>query len=156
MSLVALAAVVGAAFRLRARQPIISYAIFWIALTIVPALNLAGVGQNVFAERYLYLPSVGFVVLAGLAWAWLKTEAPSAAWPAAAAILLACSAATITRNPDWRDDFTLLQVTLKKSPESGYLHNLMAGVWVERDQFRRALDEQILAVRYRAPLRSLP
>jgi predicted Zn-dependent protease len=24
----------------------------------------------------------------------------------------------------------------------------MAGVWVERDQFRRALDEQMLAVRY--------
>ena len=39
-------------------------------------------------------------------------------------------------------------MTLGQSPESGYLHNLMAGVWVERDQFRRALDEQTLAVRY--------
>jgi tetratricopeptide (TPR) repeat protein len=148
LALVALAAIAWAAFKLRARQPMVSYSILWIALTLAPALNLTGVGQNVFAERYLYLPSVGFVWLAALAWAWLKIEAPSLAWPVAAAILLACSVEAIARNPDWQDDFTLLQVTLKQSPESGYLHNLMAGVWVERDQFRRALDEQTLAVRY--------
>jgi hypothetical protein len=148
LALAALAVIGWAAFRLRARQPMVSYAIFWIAVTLAPALNLAGVGQNVFAERYLYLPSVGFVWLAGLAWAWLRSASPAVAWPLAAALLVACSAVTVARNPDWRDDFTLLQVTLKQSPESGYLHNLMAGVWVERDQFRRALDEQTLAVRY--------
>jgi len=147
-ALAALAAIAWAAFRMHARRPMVSYGVLWIALTIAPALNLAGVGQNVFAERYLYLPSVGFVWLAGLAWAWLRTAAPSVAWPAAGAILLACSAAAILRNADWKDDFTLLQVTLKQSPESGYLHNLMAGVWIERDQFRRALEEQTLAVRY--------
>jgi protein O-mannosyl-transferase len=148
LALVTLAAIAFAAFRLRRRQPMVSYSIFWIALTLTPALNLAGVGQNVFAERYLYLPSVGFVWLAGLAWMRLRAESPPFAWPVAAAILLACSAETMARNPDWKDDYTLLQVTLKQSPESGYLHNLMAGVWVERDQFRRALDEQTLAVRY--------
>jgi len=147
-ALAALGALAWAGVRLRSRWPIASYGIFWMALTIAPALNLTGVGQNVFAERYLYLPSVGFVWLAGMAWTWLKIEAPSAAWPAAAAILLACSVVTVARNADWKDDFTLVQTTLQQSPESGYLHNLMAGVWVERDQFRRALDEQRLAVRY--------
>jgi len=147
-ALVPLAAAAWAAFRLSSRQPMVSYGVFWIALTLAPVMNLTGVGQNVFAERYLYLPSVGFVWMAGLAWAWLRTAAPPVAWPAAAAILLACSAAAMARNADWKDDFTLLQATLKQSPESGYLHNLMAGVWIERDQFRRALDEQTLAVRY--------
>jgi protein O-mannosyl-transferase len=148
LALAALAAVAWVAFRLRARQPMVSYSVFWIALTITPVLNLAGVGQNVFAERYLYLPSVGFVWLAGVAWAWLRGAAPPVAWPAAAAILLACAATAMARNADWKDDFMLLQATLKQSPESGYLHNLMAGVWVERDEFSRALDEQTLAVRY--------
>ncbi|MGA3240625.1 MAG: tetratricopeptide repeat protein [Bryobacteraceae bacterium] len=147
-ALAALAAAAWVALRMRARQPMVSYSIFWIALTIAPVLNLAGVGQNVFAERYLYLPSVGFVWLAGMAWAWLRTTAPPVAWPAAAAILLACSVEGLMRNADWKDDYTLLQATLKQSPKSGYLHNLMAGVWIERDQFRRALDEQTLAVRY--------
>jgi len=147
LAVVALAAIAWAAFRLRARWPMVPYSIFWIALTLAPALNLTGVGQNVFAERYLYLPSVGFVWLAGIAWAWLRLAAAPVAWPVAA-VLVACSAETVARNPDWKDDFTLLQVTLKQSPESGYLHNLMAGVWVERDQFGRALEEQKLAVRY--------
>jgi len=148
LALAALAVAAWVAFQMRARRPIVSYGVLWFALTIAPVLNLAGVGQNVFAERYLYLPSVGFVWLAGIAWSWLRTAAPPVAWPAAAAILLACAAAAVTRNADWEDDFTLLQATLRQSPESGYLHNLMAGVWVERDQFRRALDEQTLAVRY--------
>lgn len=148
LAVIALAAIAWAAFRLRVRRPMVSYSIFWTVLTLAPALNLVGVGQNVFAERYLYLPSVGFVWLAGMAWAWLRIQAPVVAWPVAAALLVACSAETIARNPDWKDDFTLLQVTLKQSPESGYLHNLMAGAWVERDQFGRALEEQKLAVRY--------
>jgi tetratricopeptide (TPR) repeat protein len=54
----------------------------------------------------------------------------------------------VARNRDWKDDFTLLQVTLRQSPDSGYLHNLMAGAWVQRDQFQKALEEQKLAVRY--------
>ena len=55
LALAALAAAAWVAFRLRARRPMASYSMFWIALTIAPVLNLAGVGQNVFAERYLYL-----------------------------------------------------------------------------------------------------
>jgi hypothetical protein len=148
LALAALAVIAWLAFHLRVRAPMVAYGIVWIALTIAPALNLSGVGQNVFAERYLYLPSVGFVWLAGAAWAWLRIEAPPVAWPIAAVILLACAVVAGTRNLDWKDDFTLLQATLQQSPQSGYLHNLMAGVWVERDQFRRALDEQTLAVRY--------
>jgi len=64
------------------------------------------------------------------------------------AVLLACGAETAARNLDWRDDFTLLQITLHQSPTSGWLHNSMAGAFVERDQFDRALAEERLAVAY--------
>ncbi len=67
LALLALAGVVWAASRLRWHSPAATFALCWVAITIAPALNIAGVGQNVFAERYLYLPSVGFVVLAGWA-----------------------------------------------------------------------------------------
>jgi tetratricopeptide (TPR) repeat protein len=147
LAAIALVAIGGAAYRLR-RRPAAVYGILWIALTMAPALNLTGVGQNVFAERYLYLPSVGFVWVMGLGWAWLAARRMRWAWALAAVAGLACSAGVLLRNADWRDDFTLLQTTLRQSPDSAYLHNLMAGVWVQRDQFRRALDEQRLAVRY--------
>jgi len=54
----------------------------------------------------------------------------------------------VARNRDWRDDFTLLQVTLRQSPASGWLHNSMAGAYIERNDFERALDEERLAVEY--------
>lgn len=147
-SLAALGSIAWAAIRYSVREPVAVFAVIWMAASIAPALNISGVGQNVFAERYLYLPSFGFAVLAGLFWAWLGRLRPSWAWPAAAAILVAFSLETIARNRDWKDDFTLLQVTLRQSPNSGYLHNLMAGAWVQREQFQRALEEESLAVSF--------
>jgi len=146
VSALALAAVAIAFFRVR--LPLVSYGIFWIAVTLAPAMNLTGVGQNVFAERYLYLPSAGFCWIAALALTRLAERQPTPAWIAAGVILLAAVTATIARNTDWRDDFTLLQVTLRQSPASGWLHNSMAGAYVERNQFDAALMQERLAVRY--------
>ena len=148
VSFAVLAAIAFAAARWSERDRPALFALFWIAASLAPTLNLGGVGPNVFTERYLYLPSVGFAVLAALAWAWLARGRPNWATPVAGAVLLAFAAATISRNRDWKDDFTLLQITLRQSPGAGYLHNLMAGAWVQRDQFQRALEEQELAVKY--------
>ena len=148
VSLVSLGAIAWGVVRFGSRERVAVFAGFWIVASITPALNIPGVGQNVFAERYLYLPSVGFAILAALFWAWLADARPNWAVPAAAVILLLFSMETIARNRDWKDDFTLLQVTLRQSPGSGYLHNLMAGAWVQRDQFQSALEEERLAVRF--------
>ena len=146
LSALALAAV-AAAF-LRARAILIAYGIFWVAVTLVPALNLTGVGQNVFAERYLYLPSAAFCWIAAYAWNWLAQGRPAFANFALAAVLLAAGAETVARNFDWRDDFTLLEITLRQSPTSGWLHNSMAGALIERNRFEQALAEERLAVAY--------
>ena len=126
----------------------VRYGILWILLAIAPALNITGVGQNVFAERYLYLPSVGFVWIAGLAWDWCTSRRPRVAWAAGIAVLCAGAWYTMARNPDWRDDFTLLRVTLAQSPEAGVLHNNLAGAYVQRNEFDAALREERLAVKY--------
>ena len=150
VSAVALAAVATAFVRLR-KAPV-SYGIFWIAVCLAPALNVTGVGQNVFAERYLYLPSAGFCWIAGWAWYWLasRPRGRSRGWFVAAGggVLLACAAGAVARNRDWRDDYTLLQVTLAQSPASGWLHNSMAGVYIERNEFEKALEEERLAVKH--------
>ena len=142
--LIGLAAI---AFRRAVPAPI-AFGLAWIGLTLLPALNLTGVGQNVFAERYLYLPSVGFVWIAGIGWDWWAARQRALAWTAGLAILAAGAWQTIARNPDWRDDFTLLQVTVAQSPEAGILHNNLAGVYVERNDFERALQQERLAVRH--------
>lgn len=126
----------------------VRYGLFWIAVTLAPALNLTGVGQNVFAERYLYLPSVGLVWMAGLAFDWMAARRPRAAWTAAMAILCAAAWQTVSRNADWRDDFTLLRKTVMQSPDAGIMHNNLAGAYVERNDLEHALEQERLAVEF--------
>ena len=147
----ALAAAVAALIRFDA--PRVAYGVFWIAATLAPAFNLTGVGQNVFAERYLYLPSAGFCWIAAWAWDRLARWRPAWAMAAGAALLVGGGAEAVARNRDWRDDYALFRVTLRQSPTSGWLHNWMAGVYVERHEFDQALAEERLAVEYepRAP-----
>ncbi len=151
LAAVILAAIAAALWRFR--PPLLAYGVFWMAVTLAPAFNLTGIGQNVFAERYLYLPSAGFCWIAAWAWDRLAVYRPQWAMAAGAVLLLACAGEAAARNGDWRDDYTLFQVTLRQAPTSGWLHNWMAGVYVERHQFDQALAEERLAVEYepRAP-----
>ena len=146
MAAAALAVAAAACYRFR--TPLLAYGVFWMAVTLAPAFNLTGVGQNVFAERYLYLPSAGFCWIAAWAWERLASYRPAWALAAGAAILLAGAGEAMARNGDWRDDYTLFSVTLRQSPTSGWLHNWMAGVYAERGDFDRALAESRLAVQY--------
>ena len=50
------------------RAPLIAFAGLWVFITLLPVMNIYALGRNAFAERYLYLPSVGFCLLvAGVA-----------------------------------------------------------------------------------------
>ena len=146
LSVLLLAALI--AIALRSRTALVSYGLFWFAASIAPALNLAGVGQNVFAERYLYLPSVGFCWIAAWAWDWLAGRRLLLARAAGAIILSACALEAMDRNRDWRDSFTMWQVTVRQSPASALIQDALAAEYVDRNQFGKALEHERLAVQY--------
>jgi Flp pilus assembly protein TadD len=125
-------AAVAIVYELR-RAPLASFAALWIFITLIPALNVYAVGRNVFAERYLYLPSVGFCFLIALMAARTGDALPvrvrsSAAAVVLAAVLLLCAAQTFARNPVWKDDATLFTRTLESSPNAPFVQNMVAAV----------------------------
>ncbi len=146
IALVALAAV--AAWFARTREALVAYGLLWMAAAIAPALNLTAIGQNVLTERYLYLPSAAFCWIA--AWAWARCDERFKGWPrvAGALLLLASAGGVVARNRDWRDDFDLLLVTERQSPDSAWVHDALAGDFIARNSFDRALAEERLAVQY--------
>lgn len=108
---------------------IYSFTLLWMAFSIAPGLNTRWMTASVFAERYLYLPSIGFSwLLAGASiWAWdrLGNRSRSLRWAAAGALgILACFAAyvSVARTFDWRSDRTLIVSTLHVLPDSPHTH----------------------------------
>ena len=101
------------------------FALAWLALTLVPSLAIVWkIPDAPLAERYLYLPSVGFCLLVGdvVARLWAAASTRPARWATAAgvgALLLAAAVGTVRRNPVWHDDVALWTDTEQKSRVSG-------------------------------------
>jgi len=118
-----------------------SFGVIWLVVTLTPVLNATWMASNVFTERYLYLPSVGFCWV--IAWGWTRLVAWGAQyrfpWRWVFAVMLGviaswCIVHIVIRNRDWRDDVTLYTRTLAASPKAYYMHhNLGVAYWNKRD-----------------------
>jgi tetratricopeptide (TPR) repeat protein len=117
-----------------------SFGIVWFIATLAPVLNPRWVGENVFTERYLYLPSVGVVWLIGLGAAKLWSRAgprPGQRRALALAGLVLgglCAARIVIRNRDWNNDIVFYTRTLELSPDADkFRASLGAVYWREGD-----------------------
>jgi tetratricopeptide (TPR) repeat protein len=143
------------------RQRLVSFGLLWFFLNIAPVLNARLLGANVFTERYLYLPSLGFCWIA--AWGgrviWMKLAGRVAVRRCCAAgvaiVAILCVVRIVTRNRVWRDDPTFYRSTLASQPDAIALRiNLGAVYWnlgspdraeVEwREALRRAPDHWLI------------
>jgi tetratricopeptide (TPR) repeat protein len=118
------------------RERLVSFGLLWLFLNLAPVLNGRWLGANVFTERYLYLPSLGFCWIA--AWGgqaiWTRLAEQRAArmvYAVALTIIVAlCVVRIVTRNRVWRDDATFYQHTLTQQPDAVALRiNLGAVYW---------------------------
>ncbi len=133
-----LALVAYAIIGLRKKDPI-AYGIgfYLISLSIVSNI-IFPVGTNM-AERLLFMPSVGFCVAIA---AWMqnltfrkKLTSFGQLYPALGvlvAITLLFSLKTITRNPAWKDNYTLFTTDIQTSYNSAKLRNAVGGELVTR------------------------
>ena len=111
---------------------------------------------NPFAERYLYLPLMGFAFLVGIAWLALKKAPASgerssrAGIPLYAAVifLLLLSWLSVQRNLVWSTDQTLWSATLEREPCSVRAMNGVALSCIGEEEFDVAetLRENALAL----------
>ena len=110
----------------RRARPVLFFIAFF-AVTIAPVANLAILVGSIMAERFLYLPSIGFVGVVVWGARALRRRVP-AKWLAAAlaAVCLALAARTWARNADWVDDRTLWASAVRVCPDSYKTHQNVA------------------------------
>ena len=133
------AALGGAAAALRARSAPTRWGIVVAGVGLLPYLHLVPFGE-VFAERFLYLPSLGYALVACDA-ALHVGRLAHARWFAALGlvILSAYGAQTFAYGWVWEDDAHLWEYTYERAPDSPLaIHNL-AKVRMDQGRFEAAL-----------------
>jgi hypothetical protein len=123
--MVLLAATVALAFVLARRQPVISFGIAFVCIALLPASNFILPAGILLAERTLFLPSVGAMLVVGGALAWVArvsrerpvpTWIPIAARAVGAALIVAAGIRSATRTRVWTDNGRLFAQTVLDAP----------------------------------------
>ncbi|GAK57642.1 conserved hypothetical TPR repeat protein [Candidatus Vecturithrix granuli] len=132
------------------------FGIAWFFVSLLPVANIIPIAI-IKADRYLYLPSVGFC----LAFAWLivwaeqlltravKTRFVSIGyWAVISLVLISFSFQTIQRNRDWKDSHTLWTATLETHPDSSIALNNLGLIYAKQGQYEKALAlyEQLISL----------
>ncbi len=107
--------------------------------SLLPAMIVPRLGPNAFAERYLYLPSVGLTLIIGGAMVGLEKRARLAAMIAVALAVIFGARATIERNRVWASDLTLFTDIARQSPECPILTENLSQAYLEAGRPRDAL-----------------
>ncbi len=136
----------------RQGKSIVAFAGLWLLLGLAPALYLRNFGNGDFVrDRYMYLPSIGFAVLAALAVRALPgfKRWRSVGVQVAAVTLLACTyvAASIAQQAYWGNDLVLLLRGQALYPSNPYAMAGLAKEYSQRGAHEQAIRLAELVVR---------
>lgn len=125
--------------RLRARAPELPFALAWFAIALLPVSNLIPIPQP-YAERFLYLPSVGPCIALALALDRLRRHHRWSA-PAILVPLLAAGALlTARRLPDWRNEGALWSSVVEALPSNPRALQNLGADFERRGDLARAIE----------------
>lgn len=134
------------AVRMWRKHPEVTFGILWIAVALIPVANIFPI-PVFMSERYLYLASVGYALLVGLAIfklprlpkllkspMWARKKAPLIIYMSAALLVGFYFVRSYIRIADWRSEETLWKATLREVPESMMAnHNLGMAYFAKGD-----------------------
>ncbi len=149
LSLVLVSAAALFAYRMR-REKAVSFSLFLLVLPLLPAFYIRSIaGESVFAERYLYLPSSGFIIILVSFLTRLKLPVFSpdkiliVFFPV---LIVAYSAGTLLRNATWKDSYTLWIDTVKKNPDSAAAHKYLGYAFYANGKTDEAIEQYAVAL----------
>lgn len=131
------------------KRSIVSVGLLFIAIPLLPSLYIAALAKNVFTERYLYLSVFGFGLLFSLLVSHIIKSRPNSLKPIAFSLAMLAvfySAGTFSRNKIWKDNLTLFEDTVVKSPDSPDVHNNLGVLYLGAGEMDAAKDHFIRAI----------
>jgi tetratricopeptide (TPR) repeat protein len=134
------------------RDNTVAFAALWMLVGLAPALYLRNFGNGDFVrDRYLYLPSIGFVILLALAVrklpAWRRWNAATMQGCAVLALCLAYVTASVAQQVYWASELLVWTRGQELYPGNPYALVGLAAEYSERGAYDRAIELAETAVR---------
>jgi hypothetical protein len=127
----------------RSRNRAALFSLAWLAINYVPISNIVPIPSEQLQERYLYMPAVGFFLLAGVLLSWIKNKKrfKPALWVSLCVILTVFSIVTVQRNLDWRNNLSLFSSGVSNDPASPAAHYNLGTAYMETGQLEKARSQ---------------
>jgi len=120
------------------------FGLLLIVIPLLPAFFIKKIGGTPFAERYLYLPSAGFVLILAIFLSWLKEKFPGAVAGITMVFIVIVGIlvfGTVSRNNVWKDATSLWSDTVRKSPDSAIAHYNLGVAYASGGRIDEAIRE---------------
>jgi len=134
---------------LRRRAPYLLMGWSWFVVTLVPVIGLVQVGGQAHADRYMYIPMVGLLVMLiwGAAEILEKLRAKRLAIPLAAAACLASAVLSWVQIGYWRNSETLFRHALAVTNDNSVANHNLGSYLMASGRLSEALPYLETAVR---------
>jgi protein O-mannosyl-transferase len=134
------------AFKLFRNYRLISFGILFFFLTLSFEWGIITISE-VFYEHRLYLPMVGFsIFLVTSLYYLLSNKHPKAMLTILVTLVVVYSVLTYTRNNVWKDDFTLWNDTIRKSPYKARPYSNRGNAYQRKGNFDQAIVDYSKAI----------
>jgi len=165
--LVVLMFIAASFYFLKKGKNMLAFSFLWFILFLAPVLLFfRALGDSLFSERYLFVPTIGFsfAVAALFVYVWRKTfsntDLNKAIRPVLLGILALVTLISIgmvwDRNKDWKDNETFFTRTLATNPEAHSLRYNLAVVYRQKGDHESSRKELEIIEKYNPRLDDRP
>jgi len=150
VALVILVAIMALVFRVRYSKPYLAVGWLWYLGTLVPVIGLVQVGGQALADRYMYVPMIGLLLMAAWGindvtsrWAHRRTTVAIAS----GGLMIVLIILTQKQVGFWGNSFTLLQRAVDVTENNWLAHNNLGFAYFQQGKMDDALSHLGEAVR---------
>jgi tetratricopeptide (TPR) repeat protein len=122
---------------------VVTFSILWFFITLLPVSNIINL-RILIAERFLYIPSLGFCLFVALGLVWIYKSCPEGekiVIVALIAIVTFYTVGTIQRNRVWKSGYTFWSNVIEKYPDNARARYNMGAAYFNRKQFKKSINE---------------
>lgn len=150
LSLSAISAAGGFAWRRRVSNPYLLVGLLWYLITMLPVIGILQVGWHAMADRYTYIPLIGIFIMAAWGIRDLVGERPwgkAALAAATGAVMGALMILTWVQAGHWRDSVRLFEHVVRADPGNSLAHNNLGSAYQDEGRMKEAIAQYHESIR---------